>query len=471
MRKTKIICTMGPAVDSEAMIKKLILNGMDCARLNFSHGDQAEHKGRMDRIKKVRKELNLPTPILLDTRGPEIRLRDYEKGSVMIETGQKHTFSPDDGTLGNDERICITYPDLAKDIHVGSEILVDDGKVGFDVVEIKGKDVICVAQNSGKISNHKGVNIPNVVVNIPFLSKSDRADIAFGVSQDIDYIAASFVRTAADVRELREFLVSTNGQDIKIISKIENSQGVENIDEIIEASDGIMVARGDMGVEIDFTRLPHIQKSIIRKCYLAGKFVITATQMLESMTSNPRPTRAEASDVANAIYDGTTAIMLSGETAAGQYPVEAVKAMKNIALTTEGSIGYADLFFKNDLNLGSDVGSAIGNSACTSAFLLNAKAIIAVTKKGLTAKIVSGYRPMTPIIACCLDEKTYRQLNLNWNVLPLKGEPQASTDALFSHGVEVAKTTGLLKKGDAVVIVGGSVAGDSATDVLKIQII
>ena len=471
MRKTKIICTMGPAVDSEAMLKKLILNGMDCARLNFSHGDQAEHKGRMDRIKKVRKELNQPTPLLLDTRGPEIRLRDYEKGFVDIETGQKHTFSPDDGSLGNDERICITYSDLAKDIKVGSEVLVDDGKVGFDVVEIKGKDVICVAQNSGRISNHKGVNIPNVVINIPFLSKEDRKDIAFGVSQDIDYVAASFVRTAEDVLELREFLRSINGSDIKIISKIENLQGVANIDAIIEASDGIMVARGDMGVEIDFTKLPHIQKSIIKKCYLAGKFVITATQMLESMTSNPRPTRAEASDVANAIFDGTTCIMLSGETAAGKFPVEACKAMKDIALTTEKSIDYQDLYFKNDLNLGSTVGSAIASSACTSAFLLNAKAIIAVTKKGFTAKTVSAYRPTAPIIACCLDEKTYRQLNLYWNVLPLMGKAQASTDALFSHGADVAKTTGFLKKEDAVVIVGGSVAGDSAMDVLKIQII
>lgn len=471
MRKTKIICTMGPAVDSEAMLKKLILNGMDCARLNFSHGEQAEHKGRMDRIKKVRKELNQPTPLLLDTRGPEIRLKDYEKGFVEIETGQKHTFSPDDGTLGNEDRICITYPDLAKDIKVGSEILVDDGKVGFDVVEIKGKDVICVAQNSGRISNHKGVNVPNVVINIPFLSKEDRSDIAFGVSQDIDYVAASFVRTAEDVLELREFLRSINGSDIKIISKIENLQGVKNIDSIIEESDGIMVARGDMGVEIDFTKLPHIQKSIIKKCYLAGKFVITATQMLESMTTNPRPTRAEASDVANAIFDGTTCIMLSGETAAGQYPVEAVKAMRDIALTTESSIGYEDLFFTNDLNLGSEVGSAIANSACTSAYLLNASAIIAVTKKGLTAKTVSAYRPMAPIIACSLDKKTYRQLNLYWNVLPLMGQAQPSTDALFSHGVDVAKTTGLLKKDDAVVIVGGSVAGDAAMDVLKIQII
>lgn len=471
MRKTKIICTMGPAVDSEEVIKKLILNGMDCARLNFSHGDQKEHKVRMDRIKKVRKELKMPTPILLDTRGPEIRLKNFENESIIVETGQKFTFSPDDGTLGNQERVCISYPELANDLQIGSEILVDDGKVGFDVIEIKGKDVICVAQNGGKISDHKGVNIPNVVVNIPFLSKEDRADIAFGVSEDIDYIAASFVRTAKDVLELREFLKSINGSDIKIISKIENMQGVQNIDAIIEASDAIMVARGDMGVEIDFTKLPHIQKSIIKKCYLKGKIVITATQMLESMTSNPRPTRAEASDVANAIYDGTTCIMLSGETAAGKYPVEAVKAMKNIALTTESSIDYADLFFKNDLNLGSDVGSAIGNSACTSAYLLNASAIIAVTKKGLTAKTVSAYRPGTSIIACCLDEKTYRQLNLNWNVLPLKGTAQASTDALFSHGVDVAKSTGLLKKDDAVVIVGGSVAGDAATDVLKIQII
>lgn len=471
MRKTKIICTLGPAVDDINTLRELILNGMDCARLNFSHGSHEEQKVRMDKIKQLRKELNTPTPILLDTKGPEIRIRDFENGSIFVEKGQRFTFSPNRDLVGNDNIVGVTYPHLAKDVKVGTNILVDDGKVSLFVQEIEGDLVHCVVANSGKLSNKKSINIPNANINIEFLSEQDKKDIAFGVEQDVDYIAASFVRSADDLRELRSYLASIGGENIKIISKIENMQGINNLDEIVDLTDGVMVARGDMGVEVPFKELPHIQKEIIKKCYQAGKYVVTATQMLESMTSNPRPTRAEVSDVANAIYDGTTAIMLSGETAAGKYPVEAVAAMSAIAETTEKSIHYEKRYLEKRLNLGSGVGSAIGNSACTSAMQLDAKAIIAVTKKGLTANTVSAYRPSCPIIAATLDEKTYRQLNLCWNVLPIRADFQDTTDALFAHGVEKAMETGLLSKGDTVVIVGGSVAGDAATDVLKIQVL
>lgn len=471
MRKTKIICTIGPASEKPEVLRELMKAGMNCARLNFSHGDHEEHKKRIETIKKIREELKIPLPILLDTKGPEIRVRDFKEGFIFLEEGQEFVFKPDDGSLGDQNEVCVTYPNLAKDVKVGNSILIDDGKIVLEVEKISGENVHCRVQNSGKVSNHKSINVPYVNINIPFLSKQDRLDIAFGVNQGIDYIAASFVRTKEDIVGLREYLRSIHAEDVKIISKIENMQGIQNIDDIIDVSDGIMIARGDMGVEVHFSKLPPIQKDIINKCYLKGKLVVTATQMLDSMESNPRPTRAEVSDVANAIYDGTTCIMLSGETAAGKYPVESVKAMAAIALEAEEAIDYAQKYLENDLSLGSEVGQAIGNSAVISATQLNASAIIAITKKGTTARIVSSYRPTTPIIACALDEQTCRQLYLYWNVLPIMAERKATTDDLFSHGLERAMTTGLLKKGDKVAIVGASVAGDAAIDVLKLQIV
>ena len=472
MRKTKIICTLGPACDDEELLKQMIQNGLDCARLNFSHGTHEEQKVRMDRVKKIRTELNKPLPILLDTKGPEIRVRLFKDGKVTLHQNQEFTFSSDYDLVGDETKVGLTYPDLALYVNKpGMKILADDGKLSFEVLRVDGKDVVCKVLNDGVFSNRKSINIPNVIVDMPYISKADREDLIFGIQECVDYIAASFVRRPEDVLEVRKLLdeYDTSGK-IKIISKIENTEGISKMDEIIAVSDGIMVARGDMGVEVPFKMLPKIQKEMISKCYHSGKMVVTATQMLDSMQQNPRPTRAEVSDVANAIYDRTTAIMLSGESAAGKYPLEAVSTMRDIAEYTEQNINFKKRFEISNLDLGEDLLSAICNAAVSAAYQVEAKAIICVTNHGQTAFKVSAYRPECPIIAITVNEKACRQLNLAWNVYPVYAEKKNSTDELFKYAIEKALETGIVKKGDKVIITGASSVGNAITDTIKIHI-
>ena len=473
MRKTKIICTLGPACDDDNLLKEMITHGLDCARLNFSHGTHAEQKVRMDRVKRVREELGIPLPILLDTKGPEIRIRLFKDGKVELKKGQEFTFSSDFDLVGDENKVGLTYPDLAKYVNKpGIKILADDGKMMFETLRVEGKDIVTKVLIDGVLSNRKSINIPNVVVDMPYISEADREDIIFGIQECVDYIAASFVRRKEDVYEIRKLLdkYDTSGK-IRIISKIENTEGIQKMDEIIEASDGIMVARGDMGVEVPFKCLPPIQKNLIKKCYQAGKIVVTATQMLDSMQQNPRPTRAEVSDVANAIYDGTTAIMLSGESAAGKYPLESVSAMRDIADFTETNIDFRKRFFDTDLNLGDDFLSAICNAAVLTAYQVDAKAIICVTNHGQTAFKISAYRPHCPIIAITVNEKACRQLNLAWNVYPVYAEKKNTIDELFQYAIDKALETNIVKKGDKVIITGASGVGEAITDTIKIHIL
>lgn len=469
MRKTKIICTLGPAIDDYDKLKKMVLHGLDCCRLNFSHGTHEEQLVRIERIKKLRNELGRSLPILLDTKGPEIRLRDFKNKSIELHTGDIFTLTDNFDELGDETHIGLTYPYLAKYVKLHDTILVDDGHVGLEVVELQGANVVCKVLNDGALSNHKSINIPNVIVDMPYLSDVDKSDILFGIENDVDYIAASFVRRKQDVLDLRKLLDDNGGSEIKIIAKIENTEGVKNMDDIIETADGVMVARGDLGVEIPFNMLPAVQKDMISKCFLQGKIVVTATQMLDSMQQNPRPTRAEVSDVANAIYDRTTCIMLSGESAAGKYPVEAVSAMSEIALCTEENINYPRRFEQYNLNLGDGILSSICNSAVAASYQIGAKAIICVTIKGVTAQMLSAYRPECPIIAVTVDPKAYQQLGLGWNVYPVKAEMKSSTDELFLYAAQKASETGLVQKGDKVIIIGGSIIGCGITDTMKIH--
>lgn len=471
MRKTKMICTLGPSVDNDETMRQMMLNGMNCVRCNFSHADHEEHKGRMDRVKRLRKELGLNIPILLDTKGPEIRLKTFENESVILETGQTFTLKAGD-EQGTKDGIPVTYAELAKDVHVGSIILIDDGKIGLEVTAINGSDVVCKVTNGGKVSDRKSINVPNVSIKMPYLSEKDKGDIIFGISQGIDFIAASFVRKAEDVLQIRKVLKENNGEEIKIISKIENMEGIDNLDEIMEVTDGIMVARGDLGVEIPYHLLPAFQKKIIDKCYRKGKLVVTATQMLETMTHNPRPTRAEVSDVANAIYDNTCCTMLSGETAAGDYSALAVKTMAEIAVSTEQSIDYKEWFYQHQLNIDTDFSNAIAMAAIGAAHNLNAKAIVVVTRSGRTAQLVSSYRPACPIIAAAVSERGTRQLNLAWGVTAVQGTEVDSSDKLFSYALEQAIKTERLQEGDTVVIVaGGSLTEGAPADMIKIRTI
>ena len=470
MRKTKIICTLGPAIDSDEMLKKMIKNGLDCARLNFSHGTHEEHLTRIERVKRVRKELGMYIPILLDTKGPEIRLKKFENDSVIVEQGQKFTLYADD-RIGNKEGISITYSNLASVLKVGTKILIDDGKVEIEVTELSGSDVICKVNNGGKLSNNKSINIPGCSIDMPYISERDKSDILFGIKNDVDFIAASFVRTKDDVWDLRRLLNENGGEEIKIISKIENMQGVENIDDIVAASDGIMVARGDMGVELPYTMLPKIQKDIIKKCFRTGKYVITATQMLESMTKSPRPTRAEVSDIANAIYDGTTGIMLSGESAVGDYPVESVSTMENIAESTEDVIKYESRFEKSQLFLGNDPLNAICKAATDASYCLKAKVIVALSRNGRTPKLLSNYRPQCPILAAVLNEKACRQLNLAWNIKPVLAEEKYSTDEILNSGIKTAIKENMAGLGDTIILTCSAAVGDTTTDLMKIHVI
>ena len=482
-RKTKIICTLGPATDKGDVLKQLILEGMNVTRFNLSHGSYEEQKGRLEQLRKLRTELKRPVAALLDTKGPEIRLRDFADGKVELKSGQTFTLTTEE-ILGDANRVSVTYKNLPNDVKVGGHILIDDGLIGMEVISIEPvagaktdaeghqpMNIVCRVLNSGIISNKKGVNVPNVDLSMPYISEKDYNDILFGIENDYDFIAASFVRNADDVLAIRKILKEKGGKDIKIIAKIENMQGVKNIDEIIRVSDGIMVARGDMGVEIPLEDVPVMQKMIIKKVLDAGKVVITATQMLDSMMKHPRPTRAESTDVANAIYDGTSAIMLSGETAAGMYPVEALKTMVRIAMRTEQDINYWQRLRTRHTLSNPDMTNAISHATCTMAEDLNAAAIITVTKSGRTARMVSKYRPATPIICGCLTEKVYRQTGLSWGVLPLLLEKKDNAQDLFDYAVDATEKAGFISKGDVVVLTAGVPLGVSGTtNLIKVQV-
>ena len=461
IKKTKIVCTLGPASENEETLRELIKNGLNVCRLNFSHGSHEEHKGRMDLVKKLREELNMPTAILLDTKGPEIRTGKFDVPEVFLEEGQTFTITMKD-VMGNKEICTVSYKGLANDVKPGDTILIDDGLVGLTVKEVNNDDIVCEVQNSGIVKNHKGVNVPGVKVNLPAITEKDRSDIEFGIEQGIDFIAASFVRKVSDVLAIREILEENNAEHIKIISKIENQEGVENLDEIIEVSDGIMVARGDLGVEIPTEEIPVVQKLMIKKCNEAGKPVITATQMLDSMIRNPIPTRAEVTDVANAIYDGTDAIMLSGETAAGKYPVEAVKTMATIAKRAEETMRNR----RDKINKSKNVTDAISYATCTTAMDLEAKAILSSTASGHTARMVSKFRPDCPIVATTSNESVRRQLALTWGVLPLMREKSANIDQVIVNSIEAAKTSNYVSKDDVVVITAG---GGETTNLIKVE--
>lgn len=461
-RKTKIICTLGPSTDSEETLKALINAGMNVGRFNFSHGLYDEQENRLAMLEKVREELDVPVAALLDTKGPEIRLTTFEKGSVVLKEGQEFTLTTKE-VEGNENIVGISYKDLPSDVEKGVHILIDDGLIDMEVLEVSSTDIKCRVVNGGKISDRKGVNVPNVDLTMPFLSPKDRKDLIFGVQHGFDFIAASFVRTADDVREMRAFLKEYGGDDIQIIAKIESYQGIKNIDAIIKEADGVMVARGDMGVEIPLEDVPAIQKMIIKKGYKAGKFVITATQMLDSMMKNPRPTRAEATDVANAVYDGTSAIMLSGETAAGKYPVEACDTMARIAIKTEQDINYTSRLKEREVIKNPSVTDAVSHSACTMSSDLNASAIMTVTMSGRTAHMVSKYRPESPIIAGCIKKKVWRQMGLCWGVTPMLIEEKNDAEELFAHAIDRAEDAKLLEEGDTVIITAGIPLGISGT--------
>lgn len=471
MRKTKIICTLGPATDKEEILEKLILGGMNGARFNFSHGTYEEQDKRMALFKRLREKLKKPVAMILDTKGPEIRLKDFKEGKVYLEKDQIFTLTGRD-VEGTHEIVSITYENLYQDVKEGNHILIDDGLVDMMVTKIKGKDIVCQVKNSGFVSNHKGVNVPDIHLSLPYMSEKDKADIIFGIEHGVDFIAASFTRSAQDVLQIRKLLADHGGADINIIAKIENSEGVQKIDEIIEASDGIMVARGDMGVEIPEEEVPVIQKMIIKKVYEAGKQVITATQMLDSMMKNPRPTRAETADVANAIYDGTSVVMLSGETASGDYPLEALNMMVRIINRTEQDIDYRGRFFRHERKANPDITDAISHATCTTAYDLNAKAIINVTKSGKSARMISRYRPITDIIGCSTSEKVSRQLNMSWGVTPVLLKQKMDVFSLFEHAITTCQNQKLVDEGDVVVITSGVPIGISGTtNLMKVHIV
>ena len=475
MRKTKIVCTMGPSTADDNVLRELMKAGMNVARQNFSHGDHETHLKIFEQVKRIREELGLPVASLLDTKGPEVRVKQFRDGKVELKDGQIFTLTTRE-VEGTAEEVSITYKNLAKDIDIGAKILADDGLIEMKVIEIDtksdGDDIRCKIVHGGFLSNNKSCNFPGAKLSMPYVSERDRNDIIFGCKTGFDFIAASFVSSDSDILEVRKILEENGGKDIKIIAKIENQEGVDNIDDILRVADGIMVARGDMGVEIPFENIPKLQKMLIERCYNAGKQVITATQMLESMIKNPRPTRAETTDVANAIYDGTSAIMLSGETAAGLYPVEAVKTMALIAETTENNIDYSKRFYNREVDKAENVTNAISHATVTTALDLNAKAILTVTTTGGTAKLLSKYRPNRPILSCTPNEKTWRQLSLSWGVVPIMSKIMDTTDDLFNHAVDCAVKEGYLENGDLVVITAGVPLGVSGTtNLMKVHVV
>ena len=469
MIKTKIICTLGPATDQPEVLEALVQEGMSVARFNFSHGNYEEHEKRLNALKEARTKYQKPVAALLDTKGPEIRVKSFKKGKVQLQPDQLFRLCSED-VEGDEEQVTVTCKDLYQDVSAGKRILLDDGLIAMIVEAIEGIDIICRVINGGTVSNNKGVNVPDVHLSLPYVSDKDRQDILFGIEKDFDFIAASFVRRAEDVLQIRKILKENGGDNIEIISKIENREGVDNIDEIIAVSDGIMIARGDMGVEIASEEVPVIQKKIIKKVYEAGKKVITATQMLDSMMKNPRPTRAETTDVANAIYDGTSVIMLSGETAAGLYPVESLQTMVRIAERTEQDIDYKKRFFGHDHSSNSNITDAICHATCTTAHDLNASAILTVTKSGTSARMISRYRPECQIIGCTIDDKVGRQLNLSWGVRPLLITEESDVIELFNHAVSNARDYGFVNPGDLVVITSGVPLGVAGTtNMIKVQ--
>ena len=470
MRKTKIICTLGPSTDKEGVLRDLIANGMNVARFNFSHGSHEEHLGRLEKLKALREELGKPVAALLDTKGPEIRLKDFKNGVENLVAGQTFTLTTRD-VEGTNEICSITYKDLPMDVEPNGTIMLDDGLIKLQIQTVNDTDIVCTVLNSGKIKNKKGVNVPGVHLSMPYMSQRDKDDIIFGIQQGYDFIAASFVRTAQDVYDIRN-LLNQYDSNIRIIAKIENREGVNNIDSILAAADAVMVARGDLGVEIDFTELPGIQKTIIDRSFSFGKPIVTATQMLDSMIVNPRPTRAEISDVANAIYDGTSAIMLSGETAAGAYPVEALKTMSAIAERTEQE-GFHLRSRTMDSNPGKiSVSDATAHAACLTARDVNAAAIVTVSESGTTARLLSKYRPQQPIIACVMKEQVQRQLSLSWGITPLMMSLAHSTDELIEMSTALAKENGYLHNGELAVVTAGVPVGVSGTtNMIKIHMV
>ena len=471
MRKTKIICTMGPATDSAEVLEAMIRSGMNVARFNFSHGEHAEHKKRMNLVRETAEKLGVPIALLLDTKGPEIRIGKLENDAVTVENGKEISLTIRD-VIGNAEMLPVNYAGIVKDAKVGCTVLIDDGNIELLCNSVTEDSLRCTVMNGGTIKTKKSVNLPGVKLSMPYLSARDESDLLFGIEQGVDYIAASFVTCASDVSSIRRVLERNHAGRIQIIAKIENMEGVQNIDEILAVSDGIMVARGDMGVEISYDELPRIQKHLIKRAYCAGKRAITATQMLESMIHNPRPTRAEVSDVANAVFDGTSAIMLSGETAVGKHPVESVKAMHSIALKAEQSINYKKRFATADSEaLTGTITDAISHATCTTAHDLGAAAIVTVTKTGTTARMISKFRPACDIITLTTDPIVYRQLALSWGVIPVMAEEKKTTDELFDHAVERSAATGLVKNGDLIVITLGVPVGVSgSTNTLKVHV-
>ena len=460
---------MGPSTGSDDVLRKLMSEGMNVARLNFSHGTHESHLEMINKIKSLRQELNLPVALMLDTSGPEIRLKDFKDGKITLEDGQDFTLTSGD-FLGDTTKAAITYDNLCNDVKPGGTILIDDGEVELKIKSVNGHDIKCKVINGGEISNHKGVNVPNVSLSLSYLSDKDRSDIIFGIENDIDYIAASFVRCADDVKELKFLLKEHHGENIQIISKIENREGVDNLDEIIAVSDGIMVARGDLGVEIPIKEIPALQKMMIKKCTNAGKPVITATQMLDSMIRNPRPTRAEVTDVANAIYDGTGAIMLSGETAAGKYPLEAVRTMSEIAEYTEQDINYENRYREQKIADISNVTNAISHATGLTAIDIKADAILTVTQSGYTARMISKFRPPCSIVGFTTDNKTYYQLGLVWGVTPMKLDYMNDTNKLLNKAFKLAENAGFVHPGRSVVLTAGLPLGGSAkTNTIRVM--
>ncbi|PKM95495.1 MAG: pyruvate kinase [Firmicutes bacterium HGW-Firmicutes-1] len=469
MHKTKIICTIGPASDTPEIFRELVLNGLSIARINLSHGDQPYIQHRINVIKQVREELNIPVAILLDTRGPEIRTKSFVDGKATLVAGKEITLYNGDFD-GTEESFCITYNKLYKDVSKGNIILLDDGLIELEVIDVKDKAIHCLIKNGGVLKNKKGINVPGVFINLPALTQDDIDDILFGVKLDVDFIAASFIRKASDVLEIKELLTKNGGEGIQIISKIESQEGVDNIDEIIAVSDAIMIARGDLGVEIPTELIPLTQKMIIEKCNITDVPVITATQMLDSMIVNPRPTRAEVSDVANAVLDGTDAIMLSGETAAGAYPIEAVKVMRKVAQASEDSLNYKQMLIRISKVQDNNIANAVSYSTCSTAMNLNAKAIICPTHSGKTVRLIAMFRPSVPIIALTTNERTQRQMQLSWGVIPILIAEETSSDVLFYKSIQKAKSMGLVAPKDLVIITAGiplGVAG--STNLMKVQ--
>ena len=476
MKKTKIVCTLGPSTDNDEILRELIKNGMDCARFNFSHGDHESHKQRFEQVKRIREELNVPITTILDTKGPEVRVKTFKDGlPVELKNGAEFILTTRE-VEGDETRVSITYKNLADDIETGTRIMMDDGLLELKVTEIdrtdEGDDIKCIVVHGGILKQHKSCNFPGIHFSMPYMSERDKNDILFGIETGFDIVAASFVTCDDDILQVRRLLDENGGKNMKIIAKIENQDGVNNIDDILRVADGIMVARGDMGVEIPFEQIPRIQKELIHKGFNAGKQVITATQMLDSMIKNPRPTRAETTDVANAIYDGTSAIMLSGETAAGAYPVEAVRTMTAIAETTEKNIDYKKRFYARENDGTPNVTNAIAHATVTTAIDLGATAILTVTKGGGTAKTLSKYRPLCPIIAATTSDIALRQLNLSWGVIPIKAEEMSDSDSLFDHAVQRAMEEDLLHGGELIVITAGLPLGISGTtNMMKVHIV